>query len=232
MPQAPPHDRETELLRAGDLLDPQAELDITAKLLDEVARGTRGRTIRLAVPAPTVAFGRLDAQRAGFEAARSAATAQGFTPVLRTAGGHAVAYDAGSVVIQVFNPEPRWPAPIEARYTELVDLTAAALTSLGVPIEVGELPDEYCAGRFSLHLPGGPKVAGLAQRVLRRASLSAGVVVVDCSEALTQTISEVYAALGLPLDPTTVGGISDRHPAVSLEMVLRALSDASLKWSR
>ncbi|HET9094478.1 MAG TPA: hypothetical protein VFN36_05275 [Solirubrobacteraceae bacterium] len=216
-----------ERLRVGDRLEPQAEIALTASLLEQVAGGERGRTLRVARPAPTAAFGRLDARRPGFPAARARAVAHGLTPVIRAAGGHAVAYDEGSVVVQLFHPEPTWPTPIERRYGELTDRVVADLGGLGVPVELGELPDEYCAGRFSLHLPDGPKVAGLAQRALRRASLTAAIVVVEASDALRQAVIEIYAALELPLDPATVGGIRDRHPEVTPEAVIDALMTAS-----
>ena len=42
----------------------------------------------------------------------------------------------------------------------------------------GNCPGEYCEGLFSLHLSGGPKVAGIAQRVIRGASLTTAVIAV------------------------------------------------------
>ncbi len=216
-----------EWLRVGDRLEPQEELALTTSLLEQVARGERGRTLRACRPAPTVAFGRLDARRPGFDSARARAESHGLMPVIRAAGGHAVAYDEGSIVVQLLHPEPTWPTPIERRYAELTELLVATLERVGVPVEVGELPDEYCAGRFSLHLPDGPKVAGLAQRALRRASMTAAIVVVEASDALRQAVIEIYAALELPLDPATVGGIRDRHPEATPEAVIDALMVAS-----
>jgi hypothetical protein len=66
-------------------------------------------------------------------------------------------------------------------------------------------------------------VAGIAQHVRTRASLTTAVVVVSGGEALRAVIAEVYEALELPLDVATVGAVSDQHPEISCEPVERAL---------
>ena len=219
-----------QIIRGGasELVQPEADIEFTAGMLDSVAHGHQGRTIRIFSPAPTVAFGRLDARLPGFAAARQRALARGFAPIVRAAGGHAVVYDAGSVIVQAFNPESRWPASIETRFRELTELTTGALSDLGVAVEVGELPDEYCPGRFSVHLKGGPKIAGIAQRIVKGASLTAAVVVVSAGPSLREAVSEIYSALDLPLDPATVGAIADRHPFVSSEQVSEAFARRAL----
>ena len=214
---------------ADELVQPEADLEITSGLLDSVAHGQQGPTFRIFSPAPTVAFGRLDARLPGFAAAQELAVARGFTPMVRSAGGHAVVYDGGSVIVQAFNPESRWPASIETRFGELTELATGALGDLGAAVEVGELPDEYCAGRFSVHLKDGPKIAGIAQRIVKGASLTAAVVVVTAGESLRAAVSEIYSALEIPLDPGTVGAIADRHPSVSVERVSEAFARRGLE---
>ena len=51
-------------------------------------------------------------------------------------------------------------------FAELAGLLRDALAADGIDVEVGERPGEYCPGRYSVHLRDGPKVAGLAQRVV------------------------------------------------------------------
>ena len=220
-----------QIIRGGmaEPVPPEADIEFTVGMLDAVAHGHQGRTIRIFSPAPTVAFGRLDARLPGFVAAQQLAVARGFAPIARAAGGHAVVYDAGSVIVQAFNPESRWPASIETRFRELTELTKGALSDLGVAVEVGELPDEYCPGRFSVHLKDGPKIAGIAQRIVKGASLTAAVVVVNADESLREAVSEIYAALELRLDPATVGAIAERHPSVSPEQVSEAFARRAMQ---
>lgn len=198
---------------------------LTAELLDAVARGRLPPTLRVYRPGATLAFGRLDALRDGFEHARELALRHGFTPVIRHAGGHAVAYDHGSVVVELIRPEERLYGGIEPRFEELSALIRDALLPLGVGLELGELPDEYCRGRFSLHLPAGPKIAGVAQRAIRGASLTTAVIAVGSGDRLRAVTAEVYAALELALDPGTVGAITDRFPTVDAGRVADSLAE-------
>jgi lipoate-protein ligase A len=60
----------------------------------------------------------------------------------------------------------------------------------------------------------GPKVAGIAQRVVKGASLTTGVLAVGSPELLRAVTADVYSTLGLPLDVSTVGAINDRYPGI------------------
>ena len=64
-------------------------------------RGELPPTLRVYRPAPAVAFGKLDTLRPGYAAAVEAARAHGYEPVLRLPGGHAAAYHADSLAIDV-----------------------------------------------------------------------------------------------------------------------------------
>jgi octanoyl-[GcvH]:protein N-octanoyltransferase len=83
----------------------------------------------------------------------------------------------------------------------------------------GERPGEYCPGRWSLHLVGGPKVVGAAQRSISGASVYTAVVVVEGGEAIRRTLLEVYAALEVEWDATTAGSVSDRVPHLDVSTV-------------
>ncbi len=203
-----------DLRRDGNPDDPERDIALTAELLAAVAARRSPPTLRVFRPGPTVAFGRLDSLRDGFEGAREAARKHGFAAVVRHAGGHAVAYDHESVVVELVRSEDRLYAAIERRFEQLSALIADSLGELGVGLDLGELPDEYCAGRFSLHLPAGPKVAGVAQRVIRGASLTTAVIVVGSGELLRAVTAEVYSTLGLRLDIRTVGAITERFPRI------------------
>ena len=200
-------------------------MDLTGTLLAAVARGAPD-TIRVFRPGPTVAFGRSDCIRTGFEEACRVAVAHGRTPVVRLGGGHAAAYDSDCLVVELLRRHDRRAiSGLEDRFRDMVNLVRRALARLGVDLVLGELPREYCPGRYSLHLPAGPKVAGVAQRVLTRASLTTAVIVVGGTDALRGTLADVYATLDLPLDIETVGAVADRHPEVDCDLAQRTIID-------
>jgi lipoate-protein ligase A len=77
----------------------------------------------------------------------------------------------------------------------------------------------------------GPKLAGVAQRVRRGVAATAAVVVVDEAETIAGVLESVYAALGVPLDPATVGSVRVAGGPADAERVARAL-EATLVGDR
>lgn len=198
------------LLRDHATGDAAADLDRSLGLLREVAAGQRGPLLRVYRPAPTLAFGQRDARLPGFETASAAARELGFAPVVRSAGGRAAAYHRGCLIIDQIQPEPEAMKGHQARFARFGELYASALASLGVDAAVGEIPGEYCPGEFSVHGTrhdgaARVKLVGTAQRVVAGAWLFSSVVVVSGAHPLRAVTQRVYAELGLPLDPATVG---------------------------
>jgi octanoyl-[GcvH]:protein N-octanoyltransferase len=212
-----------ELVTSSHVSRPARDMELSGELLDAVSRGELPDTARVFRPGPTVAFGRLDRGRDGFERACEVAREHGRVPLVRLGGGHAVAYDPDSVIVELIRRSERSFQALEPHFIELTELIQRALTELGVGLELGELPDEYCPGRFSLHLPAGAKIAGVAQRLRPRASLTTAVIAVAGGEPLRAVTADVYAALGLPLSLDTVGTVAERYPQVSVEQVHQAL---------
>jgi octanoyl-[GcvH]:protein N-octanoyltransferase len=203
-----------ELLTISHAGDPALDMALTAAMLEAVAGGDRVERARVYRPGPTVAFGRMDRLSRGFPAACEAARVRGLTPLVRLGGGRAAVYGPECVVIELIRPAGRISEGLEERFVELAELITAVLVRSGVASEIGELPGEYCPGRFSVHLRAGPKVAGLAQRVVSGAALTTAVVVVDGGPVLREAIGAIYAALELDVDPSTAGAITDQHPGV------------------
>lgn len=191
--------------------DPALDMALTEAMLRAASARAGPEVVRIFRPGATVAFGRSDRKRPGFRGASDAARRHGREPVVRLAGGQAAPYDSDCVIVEVVRHETSIVGGIDDRYTDLSELLSEALAVHGVPVEVGELPSEYCPGRFSLHLPDGPKVAGIAQRVVKGASVTSAVVVVDGGDELRATISDVYAALDIAVDPELAGALADRH---------------------
>jgi octanoyl-[GcvH]:protein N-octanoyltransferase len=214
-----------ELLRDAHAGDPARDMEISAELLDAVASGDAADTARVYRPGPTVAFGRLDRGRVGFERACEIAREHGRVPLVRLGGGHAVVYDQGSLIVEFVRRHERSFEGLEPRFVEVTTVIQQVLRASGVALELGELPDEYCPGRFSLHFRDGPKVAGVAQRVRPRASLTTAVIAVTGGDELRAVTASVYAALELPLALATVGAISDRERSIGIEGIEEHLAE-------
>ena len=203
---------------------PSLEVAVSHALVELV--GVGDAVLRLYRPAPTVAFGRLDALRPGFAAAADAARAHGFEPVLRAPGGHAVAYHEGCLGIDEVIGEADPIAGMHDRFAASGERFAAALRTLGVDAGVGRVPREFCPGDFTVHARGAVKLVGTAQRVVRRASLLAASVAVTDAGRLREVLVDVYRALELDWDPATAGGVADEVPGVALDDVERAVLEA------
>jgi lipoate-protein ligase A len=211
---------------------PAREMAFSEALLREVAAGTLPPLVRVFRPGATMAFGRRDALEPGFAAAFRVAGERGFPGVVRLGGGRAAGYDEGSVIIEVVTAESGVVGDIEGRFATLAAVLHDALGSLGIAPETGELPGEYCPGRWSLHARGsGVKLAGLAQRSVRGAALTTAVVVVEGAGRLRHALSGVYAALGLTWDPTTAGAAEDLRPGLRAAAMEEALiAAAARRW--
>jgi octanoyl-[GcvH]:protein N-octanoyltransferase len=172
-----------------------------------VARGEIDGAIRIWRPVPALALSRLDELRPGADAARAAAEAAGFDPVRRVSGGHAVVLGPGSFCAGFAEPAHTFEGT-DLRYERLAAALIAALGTLGVAAERGELQREWCPGSWSVR-SGGTKLAGIAQRAIKGAAWVDAVVDLGSDVASRELLGEVYAELGLPLDPNTLGSVSE-----------------------
>ena len=216
------------LLTGADPSDPAQDMARTGELLRAVAAGIEEPLVRVFVPGPTVAFGRLDARLPGYAAAHEAARAHGFVPLLRHAGGRAAAYDDGSVVIERIDRSSSVAGGIEQRFAAMAAAVQAQLADAGVDVEIGELPGEFCPGRFSLHA-GGIKLAGVAQRSVAGASLTTAAIAVTGGDRLRAVLIDVYAALGLDWAPATAGSADAVAPGLTAAGVA-ALAARAGRW--
>lgn len=206
--------------------DPALDMALSIAALRAVAAGEHQPVVRVYRPAPTVAFARRDRFEAGFGRACGVARAAGSTPLLRSAGGRAAAYDEQSLIVDRIVAAPDITDGVRARFDDIAATAAGTLLTLGLDARVGELPGEYCPGSHSINLGGVLKVAGVAQRVVRGAALVSLVVVVGSGPQVRELIAGVYGALRLPHDPRVTGAIQDVAPRVSIETVATALAEA------
>jgi lipoate-protein ligase A len=206
---------------AGTAADDRA---ISQGLLDEVARGEVDSAIRIWRPIPSLALSRLDQLRPGADAARAAAERAGIEALRRVSGGHAVVLGPGSFCVGVAERAHTFEGT-DARYERLTGALVDAFAAVGVHAERGELPGEWCPGSWSVR-SGGIKLAGTAQRVVKGAAWTDAVVELAPDAATRALLTEVYAALELPLEQGTIGSVSE---VAGREVGFGELSDALVK---
>lgn len=194
-------------------------------LLDFVAENKNlGRIVRLYRPTATVAFSRRETLLDGFSEAFAEATACGFEPVIRPAGGRAVVLDTDWFVLDVITPEDRNQnvghrevfADFGARFVEL-------FAELGIHTAVAPVNGEYCPGDFSISARGEVKLVGTAQRVIRGARLFSASIPFAVSSPVVELLTRVNALLELEWNPKTLGSVSSELPTIRLSELEAAL---------
>jgi octanoyl-[GcvH]:protein N-octanoyltransferase len=198
---------------------------VSEAILQRVAAGELGPTLRLHRPGPELAFSKQDAASPGFPRAVAAARAIGFEPVLRLAGGRAAAFHEGTLALARATPDPAPSRRTTERFEEVAGAIAAALRALGVAASVGEIPGEYCPGAWSVNARGAVKLVGIGQRLIAGGAHVGVVIVVSGSERLRAALEPVYEALDLDWDPATAASVEDEVPGVTLADVEEAVLD-------
>ncbi len=221
-PPAPADGRAIRLHGGSHPDVPGLDTALSRALLLHVDAGAEPETLRLHRPGDVVAFGRRDVADSRYPAAVAAARAAGFGAVERLAGGRAAVFHAGTVAFSWAVPDPDPRARTRERYEEMAGIVVAALQSLGADARIGELPGEYCPGRYSVHV-NGVKVMGVGQRLARHAAHVGGVIVVTDAARLRAALVPVYEALGLDWDPATAGALEQAVPGVGIADVIGAV---------
>lgn len=199
------------------------DVAISHSILSAVSAGDLGATLRLHVPGAMVAFGRADRVTPGYPSAVRAAEAHGFAAVERLAGGRAAVFHESTIAFSLALPEPEPKTGINQRFELVSRLMVDAFSALGLDAHIGELPGEYCPGRWSVNVGRKVKVMGVGQRLVRRAAHIGGVVVVDDGYRIRDVLIPVYRALGLDWDPRTAGSLADRSPGLTNDVVMESI---------
>lgn len=199
------------------------DVAVSHAVLDAVAAGEIGSVFRLHPAHPVVAFGMADRIQAGYPNAVRVAAAHGFTPVERLAGGHAAVFHEKTLAFSWAIPAEDPRTGITNRFEMISGMMKNAFRELKIDARVGEIPGEYCAGRYSVNVGGVVKVMGVGQRLIRGAAHIGGVIVVDDAERVRDVLIPVYRALGIDWDPRTAGALADRSAGTKMSDVSAAV---------
>jgi octanoyl-[GcvH]:protein N-octanoyltransferase len=211
------------LLRDSFEEDPALDTAVSRALMLRVAAGELPETLRIARPGAFVAFAKRDAVTAGYAEAVAAARSAGFDAVLRLAGGRAAIFHEGTVELGHARTDTDPRAGIHERFERTSGRIAAALRTLGVDARVGQVPREYCPGRYSVNARGEAKLAGVGQRVVSGGSHTGVVLVVSGKERIKRVLVPVYEALELPWRPEATGSVAAEDAAIGWDDVAGAL---------
>ncbi|HET7478211.1 MAG TPA: hypothetical protein VFJ72_01715 [Rubrobacteraceae bacterium] len=210
-----------EILTARPFENPEDGFGLQQAVLEETSRGERGPTALMWSSSRYIGATRPETRLPGFGEATRVAGESGFPVLVRNSGGGAVAANRGSLSFSLTFPVDDLRHGLYERYSEGVDLVAAALRRVGVAAEGGEVEGEFCPGAYSVRSGGplGVKHAGLAQRVTRRAARLEALILVRDTAEIRAVLESFYGALGLPFRTESVADI----PA-SVGQVARALA--------
>jgi octanoyl-[GcvH]:protein N-octanoyltransferase len=92
-----------------------------------------------------------------------------------------------------------------------------------VDARVGEVPGEYCPGRYSVNARGAVKLAGIGQRIVAGGSHTGVVLVVSGEQRINDVLRPVYAALDIPWEPQVTGSVLAESPGAGWDAVREAL---------
>ena len=198
-----------EILTVQGLDRPEDGFGLQQAVLEEVAAGSRDATALLWTSPRYVGVTHPETRLPGFGEAVRLAGEDGFPVLVRNSGGGAVAANEGSISFSLTSPVEDLRHGLYDRYSEAVELILAALINLGIEAEAGEVEDEFCPGAYSIRSGGysGVKIAGLAQRVTRRAARVEALVLVTDTSELRGALVRFYGALGLPFRPESIADL-------------------------
>jgi lipoate-protein ligase A len=189
--------------------DAPLDTAISRAILQRVNSGELPATLQVGMPHRVVAFGKHDTTAPGFMRAVGIAQDQAFDTTVRIAGGRAVVFHPGTVRFAWTVPELEPANTMHARFAALAHAVVSTVAELGFDSEIGELPNEYCAGAYSVHLAAGGKIMGVGQRLAQSAAQVGGMIVVNDTGTINGVLAPIYAELNIPFDEHATGALSD-----------------------
>jgi octanoyl-[GcvH]:protein N-octanoyltransferase len=203
-----PHDP-LHIIFGGLTGDAPLDTAISRAILQRVNSGDLPATLQVGMPHQVVAFGKHDSLASGFGKAVAIARDHGFDTTVRIAGGRAVVFHPGTIRFAWTVPDEAPAQTMHDRFETLASAVVTTLARFDIAAQVGELPNEYCAGRYSVHLTDGGKVMGVGQRLTRHAAQVGGMIVINDSQTINTVLGPIYRELNIPFDPAKTGAVSD-----------------------
>jgi octanoyl-[GcvH]:protein N-octanoyltransferase len=182
--------------------------------------------LRFRRPRSTAAFSPQDTTHPDYEQIKQRARVRGFEPIERGTGGRLTMFDENALGITILAPHAAPHQYTMKRYDMLSAAIATALRNLGIDARVGELPNEYCPGKYSVNAEGRIKLVGVAQRMNQRCLQMGAIISFTRSDEACAGIAEAYRAMGLNFDPQTYGGIADLQPSLTFADVRTAVMES------
>lgn len=201
-------------LFTGDAADgtsvttPEEDMDRVRRELLAFNDGGTG-SLRIFRPRPTAAFAPRDTTLPQYNAAMDAMRSLGFAPVERRAGGQLAVYDDTALVIDLVAPHPEPRLDVIERFRVFSDAIAGALRKLSIDAHVGGVTGEYCPGDYSVNGMGRVKLAGVAQRIVRRGYHLGAVIAVERSPTVMNAVTTAYRIYDFDFNPKTFGAVAD-----------------------
>jgi octanoyl-[GcvH]:protein N-octanoyltransferase len=216
-----------EILIVQNLTHPEDGFGLQQAVLEEVAAGSRAPAAFLWTSSRYIGATRPETRLPGFGEATRLAGEAGFPVLVRSSGGGAVAANEGSISFSLTFPVEDLRQGMYERYAEGTDLVVAALSKLGVEAEAGEVEGEFCPGAYSIRSGGasGTKIAGLAQRVTRRAARVEALILVTKTAELRRVLERFYGALGLPFRSESVADLLNADVPRTIEALVEAVRE-------
>lgn len=200
---------------------PEDGLGLQHAVLEDVSAGTAGPTALLWTSSPYVGATRSETRMSAFPEAAWRVEDLGFPVLVRNSGGGAVAANEGSISFSLTFPVTDLRHGVFERYAAGVELIASAMGRVGVEAEGGAVEGEFCPGEYSVRSggPSGTKLAGLAQRVTRRAARMEALILVTRTAGLVPALAAFYGTLGLRFRPESIADTPATVPEMTDALV-------------
>lgn len=203
-------------------LEPVAYSEWVKQTLTNLKAGNEG-ILRFRRPQPTAAFSSQDTSHPNYQRAKEQALANGFTPIERGTGGRLSIFDEGALALTLIAPHSNPHEHTMRRYELFAGAIVGAISNLGIDARIGELPNEYCPGKFSINAQGRFKLVGVAQRMNRRGYQMGAIIAIERSDRACSAITDAYRTMALSFDPNTYGAISDLRVGLDYHEICQAL---------
>lgn len=214
-----------KLIEGPHFLQPEVDISVAPKLLKYAVDKSAGSIARMYRPQRTAALTSRDISTPGFDGAVAQAEKLGFSPVIRSPGGRAVAYHEESLVFELLSHDPDPHKFMDERFKAIGQLFIETFAQLGIKSKLGEVPREFCPGKYSV-ISENIKLVGTAQRVTRGGWLIAASVIVRNAAPIREVLHNIYRALEIDMDKNTIAALNEFDSQISVEDVVSALRNS------